>query len=126
MKQNNKRIIKYFILANLLVLGIIAAAVFFLPDKNNTIKSLLLPYNIIRIFIIYISVFLPVSAGSVFFVFTLTEEKHFKPGTVNYFISSLNFIIIPLFAVYSFLILYLNPLLAEKKTWIENLSETCR
>ena len=126
MKQNNKRIIKYFILSNILVLGIIAAAVFLIPYNKNIITALIQPYNIVRIFIIYIYIFLPVSAGSVFFVFSLTEEKTFKPGTVNYFLSSLNFIIVPLFTVYSFLVLYLNPVLLEKKIWIENLSETAR
>ena len=126
MNKNNKRIIKYFIFANIIVLGFIAAAVFFIPYNERIITSLLLPYNIIRIFIIYISIFLPVSAGSVFFVFNLTEEKHFTPGTVNSFLASLNFTIVPLFAVYSFLVLYLNPVLAEKKTWIENLSETAK
>ena len=124
MKKNNTRIIKYLILGNLLVLLLIAAGVYFFSGKSKVIDSLLLPYNIISIFIIYTSVFLPVSAGAVFFVYTLTEEKSFVPGSVNYFITSLNLIILPLFAVYSFLILYMNPVLIEKKIWLENLSET--
>ena len=123
MKHNNKRILKYLIYSNILILGIIAAGVFLFKDKK-IIESLLIPHSIVNIFIIYIHVFLPVSAGSVFFVFNLTEAKKFKPGTVNYFLSSLNYIILPLFAVYSFLLLYLNPLLIEKRIWIENLSET--
>ena len=123
MKHNNKRILKYLIYSNILILGIIAAGVFLFKDKK-IIESLLVPHRIVNIFIIYIHVFLPVSAGSVFFVFNLTEAKKFKPGTVNYFLSSLNYIILPLFAVYSFLLLYLNPLLIEKRIWIENLSET--
>ncbi len=124
MKHNNKRIIKYLLLANIIILGLIAAGVFLFPGKKELIESLVLPYSIVKMLIIYTEIFLPVSAGSVFFVFILTEKKDFSPGSVNFFVSSLNIIIIPLFAVYSFLVLYLNPLLMEKKIWFENLSDT--
>ena len=124
MKKNSMRVLKYLVIANIFILSVIAAWIFSIPGEEKVIKSLLTPYNIIRIFIVYTSVFLPLSAGSVFFVFNLTEERQFNPGTVNSFISSLNRIILPVFAVYSFLHLYMNPVLFEKKIWIENLSET--
>ncbi len=125
MKQNNKRIIKYLIYSNILILGIITAGVFLFNDKK-LIDSLLIPHSIVNIFIIYISIFLPVSAGSVFFCFSILQKKaNSNRELLTIFIFfTLTILFFRCLHYISFLILYLNPLLIEKKIWIENLSET--
>ncbi len=124
MKVNLKRTVKYIIFIHLAALALIFTSFMLSGADSSIINSLQPPYRIISAFLFYIQFFLPLSAAGIFFVFLLTDRNSFNPESVNYFLAALINIIIPILAVFSFLTLYLEPSLNEKKVWLSELSET--
>ena len=126
MKLATTRNIRYLLISHFVFLILIALYCFFILEKP-AVQVLTFPYILISIFTIYSQLFLPISIGAMFILIVLANKErypeHRKEDGANLLISTIP-VLIPTTIIYIFLVFFAEPVLFEKKAWLEELSRS--
>jgi hypothetical protein len=126
MKLTTSKSIKYLFITHFVFLIFIALYSFFIIEKP-AIQVVVPSYILISIFTIYSQLFLPISIGALFIVIIIADKnmipEHAKENGVDMLFSTIP-ALIPTTLIYAFLVFFAEPVLIEKKEWLEDLSKS--
>ena len=126
MKLSTTRNIRYLVISHFVFLILIALYCFFILEKP-AVQVLTYRYIFLSILTIYSQLFLPISTGAMFILIVLANKErypeHRKADGANLLISTIP-VLIPTTIIYIFLVFWAEPVLFEKKEWLEELSKS--